>query len=196
MTYGLMPQKDYETMDKVLELISNDFPSGIINTLEIGVHAGNTSRGIHSFFLDKGRINFHTGIDSQKDFSMSAPFEGCNFLIGDSLMVSQQIRDNSQHFVFIDGCHNFQYTAADFLLYKNKVIKGGYLAFHDTGSQIKPMQDFQGGDRNNPYHYIACREAAFQLGLLDNKFYGFELVMDEWDNSFPTGGILVVKKTV
>jgi len=194
MTYGLMPAKDYETIDRVLEMVLNDFPQGIINTLEIGVHAGNTSRGVHGFISEKGRINFHTGIDSQKDFAMVAPFDGCNFLVGDSLMVADQVRDNSQHFVFIDGCHNFQYTAADFLMYKDKVIKNGYLAFHDTGMQIKKFQDFQGGDKNNPYHYIACRDAVSKLGLLEDKFPGFKLVIDEWDAEYPTGGIVVVKR--
>lgn len=195
MKYGLMPESDYVTIDKTLVLVNEAFKEGVITTFEIGVHKGNTSRGIRDFFKNKGRINFHTGVDNQQDFKMDAPFEECHFLIGESDMMSTEIRDNSQHFGFIDANHSFRYTVSDFLLYKDKIVPGGFLAFHDTGAQIKIFKDYQQvGSRENPYNYICCREAVSRLGLLDNKFHGWEKVYDEWDKNYDTGGVFVIRK--
>lgn len=208
MTYGLMSQRDYQTMDKVLELVHRQFPEGILNTLEIGVHKGFTSRGIKNFFEQKGRIIFHTGIDNEHDLPIPPPFEGCNLIIGNSMLVYDQIRDQSQHVVLFDACHNLPMTMIDFLLYKDKVVPNGYLIFHDTGRHIKPFTDYQGmGDKNNPDMYISCRKALHQLGLIVNpkesgtaypnnifKFGGMNCIMDEADETFHTGGITVFQK--
>lgn len=195
MQYGLMTATDYQTMDKVLGMVLEVFPEGIINTCEIGVHRGDGSRGIHKFITDAGRINFHTGIDNQHDFAMGSPFEGCNFIIGSSIEVYNQIADNSQHFLLIDGCHNYALTMADFLVYSDKVRVGGFVAFHDTGEQIKPMTDFQGmGDKDDPDMYISCRKAVKKLGLFDDTFPGWKYQFSIWDDQFHTGGITVVKR--
>lgn len=191
-----MPARDYETLDKVLTLVNKDFPTGVLNTLEIGVHHGKTSRGIRDFFLFTFvREIKHTGIDNQRDFKMGSPFPGCRFIVGSSIEVFNQVENNSQHFLLIDGCHNYPMTMADFLVYSDKIKKGGYVAFHDCGPQIKPFTDYQGmGSRIDPDMFISCRKAVTKLGLLDNKFPGWELVMDEYDSTYPTGGIIVVKK--
>ena len=193
--YGIMPERDYDTMNKTLALVCDTFPEGVINTTEIGVHRGDTSRGIHKFFTDRNRIHFHTGIDNGHDLPITQPYDGCNIILGDSLEVSDSISNNSQHFVFIDGNHSFLYTVSDFLLYKNKVRIGGFIAFHNTGAQIQPKTDFQYiGDRENFYSYISCRRAIKELGLLDDKFYGWRLIMDEYDESKHTGGMTVFQK--
>jgi hypothetical protein len=92
-----MPQQDFATMDKILELVCNTFPGIEINTLEIGVHMGHTSRGIHKFFEQKGRKNNHTGIDNQHDLRVVRPFPTCRLIIGSSIEVYNQVPDNSQH---------------------------------------------------------------------------------------------------
>lgn len=199
MTYGWMPEFDYKTMDKILDLVCEQFNEGIVNTLELGVRDGRTSRGIHQYLKDKGRINFHTGIDNNNDIVTPVPFEGCNLIIGNSIEVYNQIQDNSQHFLFIDACHNYPMTMADFLVYSSKVRIGGYVAFHDTGEQIKPFTDYQGmGSREDPDMFISCRKAVKKLGLLDNPVVyfslGWDLVIDEFDPNFPTGGIIALKR--
>lgn len=196
MTYGLMPPKDYETLDRVLEMVCENFPHGVINTLEIGVHNGNGSRGIHAFFTERHRINFHTGIDNQRDFKMGPPFEGCNFIIGNSIEVYNQVSDNSQHFLLIDGCHNYPMTMADFLVYSDKIKPKGFVAFHDTGAHIPSFKDYQGmGSKDDPDMYIACRKAINKLGLLTDSFAScWKLVLDVADTLHDTGGITVVQK--
>lgn len=191
--FGLMPQKDYETIERVLEMVHKDFPQGIICTLEIGVHKGDTSRGIRDFFLDTNRVHFHTAVDNQRDFAVGTPFPECNFIVADSMTAYTQVRDRSQHFVFIDGCHNYPMTMVDHLLYSDKIVKGGYMAFHDTGIHIPDMKDYQGmGDRSHPDMYIACRKALLRLGLFESPKW--ETVIDDADPTKDTGGITVFKK--
>ena len=195
MQYGLMPPKDYETMDAILGLVCNLFPDVVLHILEIGVHGGNGSRGIRDFIHSMDRELYHTGVDNQRDFKMPPPFRECNFIIGNSIEVYNQVPDNSQHFILIDGCHNYPMTMADFLVYSDKVCRHGIIAFHDTSPNIKPFQDFQGmGRKNDPDMYISCRKALNKLGLLEDKYDGWKLIMDEYDPSAPTGGIVAVQK--
>lgn len=193
--FGIMPEHDYRTIEHLLDEIATVFPSGIICTLEIGVHRGDTSRGIHKFFEDRNRVHFHTGIDNQRDFAMGSPFPECNFIVSDSMTAAWQVPDESQHLVFIDGCHNYPMTMVDFLLYSDKVKRGGYIAFHDTGAHIPPMKDYQGmGSKDDPTMYISCRKALEKLGLLSGYLATWELVVDDADPSKDTGGITVFKR--
>ena len=195
MTYGLMPAHDYKTLDKTLELVCQQFPQGVINTLEIGVHKGNGSRGIHNFLTEKGRINFHTAIDNQHDLAVQRPFPECHLILADSREAWEQVKKDSQHFILIDANHSYIMTITDFVIYKLRTAVGGYIAFHDTGAHIKPFTDYQGsGSKEDPDNYIACRKAVQALGLYDNKVDGWELVFDEADPSHHTGGITVVKR--
>lgn len=195
MSYGLLPPKDVKNIERTLDLVCEQFPEGVINTCEIGVHKGHTSRGIHKYLTDKWRINFHTGIDNQHDLPIEVPFPGCNLILEDSREAWEHLAKNSQHFIFIDGNHSYVMTMADFGIYKLRVAIGGYIALHDTGKHIKPFTDYQGvGSKDDPNHYIACRKAIDTLGLLDNKVDGWELVFDEADESFHTGGLTVVKR--
>lgn len=92
-------------------------------------------------------------------------------------------------------------TMIDFLLYSAKVKVGGILAFHDTSPNIKPFTDYQGiGSKEDPDNYISCRKAVRKLGLLDNPAVyfslGWDIVFDEYDETFPTGGIIALKITL
>lgn len=190
-----MPEADYHTLDKTLDLVCKTFPEGVINTVEIGVHKGNGSRGIHKFFEEKSRLNFHTAIDNNHDLTVDIPFTGCNLIIGNSYEVYNQLADNSQHFGLIDGNHSYPITLVDFLVYSDKIRIGGLVAFHDTGKQIPAYKDYQHlGSRSDPDMFIACRKAVKKLGLLDNKHEGWKLIYDEFDPNFDTGGIVVVQK--
>lgn len=196
MTYGIMPEKDYESLDKLLWLVTSIFPEPDIHTLEIGVHKGNTSRGIKRCLEELYRTCHHTGIDNQHDFKMGSPFPECNFIVGNSVEVYKQVPDDSQHFIFIDGNHSLLFTMCDFLLYKAKLKENGILAFHDCGKQIQPFTDYQGiGARENPDNFISCRNAVEKLGLLNGELQGWKIVLDEYDPQFHTGGIFAVKKT-
>lgn len=195
--YGLLTAKDIETIEKTLDLVCEQFPEGIINTTEIGVRDGSTSRGIHDYLKERhNKYNFHCGIDNNHDMPVVKPFEGCHIIIGNSTEVFDHLSDNSQNFIFLDANHSLFNTTADFLLYSKKVRINGFFAFHDTSPRIAPFTDYQGsGDEKNEYNYISCRYALQCLGLLENKFPGWALVFDEYDENYPTGGICVFVKT-
>lgn len=197
--YGLMPAKDYETMSRILDAVNTKFPSGIINTLELGVHKGYTSRGIHEFFGRAGRINFHTGIDNGHDVPPEPPFEGCHIIIGNTFEVYNEVPDESQHFVLVDANHSYPMTVLDFWLYCKKVKLGGFISLHDTGEHIQPFTDYQHmGSREDKDMFISCRKAASDLGLLSNRSFvnncTFEKMFDVADEGSHTGGILCLKR--
>lgn len=218
INHGWMTDKDAETIQKTLDLVCEQFPAGVINTTELGVREGKTSRGIHDYLTGKKRINFHTGVDNQHDIPVPVPFEGCNLIIGNSIEVYNQIADNSQQFLFVDACHSYPMVVADFFCYHKKVKKGGYIAFHDTGKHIKPFTDHQGmGSKEDPDMSISVRKALDRIGLLeqdkpdDDDFrrgwrpeegsppiykikHGFKLIYDEADETLHTGGVTVFKK--
>jgi len=193
MSYGLITKKDSETLEKTLMLVKNSFAQ--IRTLELGVHAGKTSKGILEFF--EGEDHIHAGIDNNRDgmsMSMSLNFTNFKFINGNTNEVYNQVSDNSQSFIFVDANHSYPSTMLDFLLYSDKVAHGGYLAFHDTGKHIKPFTDYQGmGSKDDSDMYISCRKAIKKLGLLDGH-PNWLMVFDEADETSHTGGMTVFKK--
>jgi hypothetical protein len=195
MKRGLINELDALIIEKTLTRVINEF-QWTIKTTEIGIYNGDTSRGIHQFFIDNGRSHFHTAIDSQKDFKMESPFPECRFIIGNSSEVYNELQDNSQAFIFVDANHSFPSVIADFFCYADKVSPGGYMAFHDTGKHIKFMYDYQRvGSESDPDMYISVRRALKKIGLLDNKFPGWELIYDDADPNDEAGGIVVIQKS-
>lgn len=194
LQFGWMTATDENTLLKTMQLVLDNF-QGAINTSEIGVRKGETSRAIYQFFTDAGRVCFHTGIDNERDVKDGSPFPECNFIVGNSIDVFNQIPNDSQCFIFIDACHSYPMTMVDFLVYSDKLRKGGYIAMHDTGAHIPPYKDWQGhGSKADADMFISCRKALKKLGLLENKFPGFELVFDECDAKALTGGVTVFKR--
>jgi hypothetical protein len=209
--YGLISETDGLVIEKTIDLILKDFPHDeTINYTEIGLFNCATAKGVRDYVLQKRGI-FITGIDNQKD----KPVENINylnkFIIGDSKEVYNQIPDNSQHFIFDDGDHSLLGVIADFFAYADKVKKGGYFAFHDTGKHIAPFTDFQHGDKENPGAYISVRKALEKIGLFSQYMtsnfpeegmaarigsapLGFDLIFEEGDETNPAGGVTVFKK--
>ncbi len=199
ITYGLMPQKDYDTMTKILEAVCIKFSSGIIKTFELGIHKGNGSRGIHKFFEQRKRIHFHVGVDNGHDVPVIAPYDGCHVIEGNTYEVYNQLEDDSFNFGLVDANHSYPMTVIDVWCYAKKIKKNGFLALHDTGAHIEPYTDYQNiGDRADKDMFISCRKAAEDLGLLNDRSYvngcTFEKVYDIADNGSHTGGILCLKR--
>lgn len=212
--YGLISETDGRTIEKTIWEVVNNFPKDTtIYTTEVGVFDGQTSRGLNelikSFHRTSDGLQFchvHTAIDNEKDKPILKPFPECNLIKGNSNEVYNQLEDNSQHLIFVDGCHCFAHVISDFFCYAPKVKVGGFIAFHDTGKHIKPMKDFQHGDKNNPDAYISVRKALKAIGLIEyqyeftfgemypEKYPGWELVFDEADSADLAGGVTVFKK--
>jgi hypothetical protein len=195
MNYGLISNLDAEILEKTLGLICRDFPE-VINYCEIGLYNGRTANGVKEFLESKDRKSVITGIESFSDNEKLVYFpEGANLIAGNSGEVYNLLEDESQHLIFVDGNHNFPSVVADFFCYADKVKDHGYLMFHDTGTHIMPLKDYQGmGSLKDPDMYISTRKALQKIGLLDNKYPGWKLIFDDADINNPAGGMVVLKK--
>lgn len=209
--YGLISKVDASVIEKTLDFIISKFPEEDIYTTCVGIFDGDTDRGIHEYLLQKGVFNYHTAIDNEKDKPVLNPHQDCKLIIGNSNEVYNQLDDESQHFIFIDGNHSLPSVIADFFCYASKVKIGGFLLFHDTGRHIKPMKDYQRmGSLEDPDMYISVRRALARIGLFEDAGYdlfpsgevsdrylgghGFRLIFDEADQNDEAGGVCVFMK--
>lgn len=198
--YGLISKIDSECIEATLNYIMSDVPPNkTICTTCIGVFDGDTDRGINEYITRKGYNHTHICIDNEKDKPVLKPFEGCIFIVGNSNEVYNQIPDESQDFIFVDGLHTFAGVVSDFFCYAPKVKVCSYLAFHDTGKHLDPLSGWQGvGDKNDPDFCLGgVRKALEEIGLLDEWIYGtpkFKLVFDEADVNDTGGGICIFQK--
>lgn len=207
--YGLISETDARTIEKTIDLVCNGYEQGeVIRTTCIGIFDGDTDRGIHEYTLAKGFNHIHTAIDNAKFFEIKNPFSECNLIIGNSIEVAYLIPNNSQDFIFVDGCHAFPYVISDFFCFADKVKVVAYMAFHDTGSHIKPFTGYQDvGSKEDANMYISVRKALEMVGLFSEylpyafsteypipEFFKWELIFDEADISNEMGGICVFKK--
>lgn len=203
--YGLISELDGKTLEKTIDLICHTVKENeYIYVTEIGVYGGDTALGMADYISQTGRDQYFTGIENNKDGETIRCFYD-NLIIGNSNEVYNQLEDNSQHLIFVDGCHCFAHVVSDFFCYADKVKVGGYMAFHDTGHHIMPMKDFQHGDKSNPDAYISVNKALAKIGLTTTfkseslgreglEIFKWQLIFDEWDSNNEAGGICVFKK--
>ena len=195
--YGLISRVDSDTMEKTFDLIHEQFPDEIINYLEIGLYHGRSTSGVKTYFDSKGYKYNLTGIDNFKDKEELVFLPtGVNLIEGSSIEVYNQLEDNSQHFILIDGNHAFPYDVADFFCYKDKVKKNGYICFHDASPQTQGKSYQRMGSESDPDMHIAVMRALKEIGLLDNKINGWVNIFHEWDVYDEGGGVMIFKKTI
>jgi len=210
--WGLISKVDADCLMKTIDLIYEQFPNEVIYTCEIGLYSGLTSEAICKYIgLKKHRVFFHTGIDNGKDGEELKHFPPFNskLIIGNSNEVYNQLEDESQHLIFIDGLHTFAGVISDFFCYAPKVKKEGYIAFHDTGVHLDKLSGWQGvGDKNDPDMCLGgVRKALVAMGLIPENtidpheyvlcyedLLNWELIFDEADPNDLGGGITVFKR--
>ncbi len=161
-----------------------------LKVLEIGICHGETAKRIKNF-LDSRRIEFdYYGIDSERDRKIDLPFG--NIIIGDSSEV-YNLLPNDFHFILVDGCHCINHVILDFIHYSEKLLKNGYILFHDTGTRSIYKDDYQGhGPKNSRDFYISVKKALSLLRLDERN--DFIKVLEGDDEKFDYGGITVYKK--
>lgn len=192
--YGLISATDWRTISKTLDLAMAKL-GGNINTFEIGINEGHTSRAIKGYIESKGWKTVHYAVDNQQDLEMKAPFPECNFFVGDSVSMSYYLSDDVFQFGFIDANHSFHKVIADFVAYAPKIVKGGFLLFHDTKPNIPKFRDYQKvGSEKDERMYISVRPALEAIGLYDGAFPEWEVLFDEHDPENLMGGVTVFKK--
>jgi len=217
--YGLISQTDARTLEATIGLICENFKYGatdaVINITEIGVYAGQTMNGMRKYIRSEGRDAYFIGIDNMRD-GEGLRSEYDKLIIGNSNEVYNQIEDNSQHLIIVDGLHTFAGVVSDFFCYAPKVKVGGFIAFHDTGKHIDPLSGWQGvGFENDPDFCLGgVRKALESIGLFEYEKEGvvhwvgydewgenenrriknWDLVFDEADLNDEAGGFTVFQK--
>lgn len=196
--YGLISKVDAGILERAMDLVCQRFPGDTINYCEVGLYNGRTSSGVKEYLESKRRECRITGIDNFVDNEKLIFFpDGANLITGNSSEVYNLLDDESQHLIFVDGNHSFPSVIADYFCYAGKVKVGGYLCFHDSGKHIKPFTDYQRmGSDKDPDMHIAVRRALRVIGLLEDKYEGWKLIIDGADESDPAGGICVIKRVI
>lgn len=193
--YGLISRVDSDTIEKTFELVFKEFPDDIINYAEVGLYNGRTTSGVNEFLQSKEKQFNLIGIDNFKDKEELVFFPSNAKLIqGSSIEVYNQLPDNSQHLIVIDGNHSFPYVISDYYCYRNKVKVGGYMCFHDASPQTQGKSYQRMGNESDSDMHIAVMKAVKEIGLFDNKIEGWERVFHEWDENDEGGGVIIFKR--
>jgi len=199
--YGLISETDARCLEKTIDLICNEWHDEQINICEIGLYNCGTAIGLMNYIwaeriLDVKHTNY-IGIDNCKDKEVENIPEWMTFINGNSNEVYNQIPDESQHLILVDGNHSFPYVVSDYFCYKNKVKIGGYLCFHDTSPQAQGKDWQRMGSEQDPDMSISVLKALKEVGLLNEWKRDpddWELVLNEFDPNDNAGGIMVFKR--
>lgn len=176
--FGAVSEQDAQVLEATLDVLPKK-----IKFLEIGIHDGNTGRGVRRWCDAHGVELEWWGIDVCHH---EPPFSGAHFVKGDSAEVFVDI-PNDFNAILIDGCHCRNHVILDTYNYAPKVLPGGYLLFHDTGTQCQG-NDHQAyhGSKAVPEFHIATLEAFKMIGW---PHPGWVLFMEKADLSLPFGGM-------
>lgn len=203
---GLISQVDWLCIRRAIDSVLYRKKQGVINTCEVGLYSGSTSKAICDYIKSKGREVNHIGIDNGADGQEMYDFPSdAKFIKGNSTEVYTDIEDDSLDICFIDGNHAFPSVVADHYCFSMKVAYSGYLIYHDTAPQCQGKQWQRIGDKEHPDMGIAVRKALTEMKMFEYYCYpgsyeqrpmsGFALIYDEFDENDEAGGVCVFKKT-
>ena len=138
--YGAIQAEDVEVLERCLneissrierESVAGGHPPHFARICEIGMHDGNTARGIENFFKERGQQMTYWGIEPDT-VSTRPRFVPANGLLiqADSAECYSAIPDGLD-LVWVDGCHCMGHVILDTIHYERKVRGGGFICFHD-----------------------------------------------------------------
>lgn len=185
MSYGALTKVDVGVLETVLALYRNK----TMKFLEVGIHTGQTGRGIKDF-CDAGQIAIeYWGVDNGAQSDCSSPFYGAFVIRGDSAEVFHEVPPDLD-VAFIDGCHCGNHVILDTILYGARVKRGGFMLFHDTAPQVqKTMRDPHGPDISWFYNSVLAAHELMKFPTAE-----WELFHEEYDCRANTGGMKAFRK--
>jgi hypothetical protein len=185
--YGALTKTDAFALECVL----SHYAGKPCRLLEIGVHGGDTARGIRDFMAAQGSVLEYWGMDngSHPDHLTLKPFPEANFINGDSAESFHLVPDKLD-VVLVDGCHCFNHVVLDTLHYGERVVPGGLLLFHDiTPLAQQTMRDPHGPDI--PEFHNSVLEAHRRMGF---PFDNWTEQAFAFDGEAKWGGMAVYQK--
>lgn len=187
--YGTMTNIDVNQIKLSLKYLKTTFKDNHINLLEIGLDKGKTTKSIYNELSELGIRNYtYWGIDNNPKTKL--PFKDFKMIIGKSEDVFNQLP--KLHWVLIDGCHCSNHVMLDFLNYGYKVVKNGFLLFHDT-SFFSQGHHYQKHGPKELDFYIATERAFKKLDIFNRV--DWEHIGSDYDKkNIEWGGISIFKK--
>jgi hypothetical protein len=134
---------------------------------EIGIASGETLFAVDDHLKDKERTLI--GVDVPASTTIGR--ENVTVLRIGSETFFDQIKQKA-NFIFIDACHGYDCVKRDFLGAEQHIKPGGIICFHDADEACQGI---------HPQHCgkgIQVREVLTDLGLLDNKREGWQLLKE------------------
>jgi len=191
--YGVLTNTDVGQIEYSLKLLVDGFKKEKnVNLLEIGIKDGSTSRQVKKKIEELGLTNYtYWGLDNgSRSGKLKKPFDKCKLIIGDS-EESFHLVPHNLHWVFIDGCHCANHVMLDFLNYGQRVKKGGFLMFHDTGQTSQGNHYQQHGPCSADFH-IAVERAFKKLDIFNRSDWAY--VSSDCDPNREFGGVTIFQK--
>jgi len=189
--FGIRTEGTEKEFAELILNTANNFPH--FNLIEVGFAGGATASAIKSLLKENYQNPWYiVSVDLKeaylKEYAtiyrnfqeneldiINVP-DDCSFVkrqnknvlyLKDSAQFLKENAPNDIHFCFIDACHCEDHVKGDFLAVKDKIVKGGVVAFHDVG-EIEQGTDHQHDGKN-----IGVRKALYDLGLMNND-------LDDW----------------
>ena len=176
MNYGVLTTRDYKLLvDSINQTANNECNVYV----EIGSHWAGTSRAMILLLEELKRKSTYIGIDlnmllghpgrkfiprdkwQEKISPLQLQYCSPKFIEGASFEISSKI-PNELVWVFVDGCHCYGCVKKDIEHYAWRIIKDGYILFHDASEyyyHYKANQRYH-GKVENEYGVMRAIEEA------------------------------------
>ena len=170
--YGAIQAEDVEVLEACLTHIAEQARKDgrFARICEIGMHDGNTARGIENFFKERGQQMTYWGIEPDTVSTRPRFVPANGLLIQADSAECYEVIPEWLDLVWVDGCHCRNHVVLDTLNYAPKVRVGGFICFHD----INPI----GQGLLSEHQYHGPNTPDFALAV--NK--ALSLIRFPWDN--------------
>jgi hypothetical protein len=129
--YGAILNEDVAVLEKCLAAIL-EAGTPALRICEIGMHDGNTARGLEAYCKAHGRELMYWGIDPDPGLTRPRYIpKDAAVIIGDSAEVFNQVPFGLD-LVWVDGCHCSNHVMIETVRYGARVRPGGFMCYHDT----------------------------------------------------------------
>ena len=151
---------DSDVFDACCLEVLRDKP--VVKFLEIGMWKGLTAIGLKKFIEANGGSIDYWGMDPGLLANPEKAFPEAHVIAGRSEECFHLVPDDFD-IIFIDGNHSRNAVILDTFNYERKVVKGGFLMFHDTNPRCQRTgYEYEGP--HIPEFGICVREAWDMIG--------------------------------
>ncbi len=130
------------------------------------------------------------------DFARNLRNARVGALVVPLVMTSEEAARKFEHpveLIFVDGDHNYRYVKLDFELWFPKLVKGGYIAFHDTNHR-KGANWGHGGPKRVAEKYLFRSHYFSNIGLVGSIAFGKRVERNSRRDRTIGAGLMILNK--